>query len=75
MFLRVQNHLIDLDILRHVTVMPPVLVIDIGNTEDIQIDFPTAEEAQETFDAISALLQAQSADGKSTKMNDKGHLG
>jgi hypothetical protein len=42
---------------------------------NIQIDFPTAEEAQATFDAISALLQAQSADGKSAKMKDKGQVG
>ena len=49
--------------------------IGIGNTQDIQIDFPTAEEAQATFDAISTFLQAQSADAKSAKTNYKGHLG
>ena len=70
MFLRVQNHLIDVDMVRHVTVMPPVLVIDIGNNEDIQIDFATAAEAQATFDAISTFLQAQSTSatfGKDSK--------
>jgi hypothetical protein len=39
--------------------LPPILIIDIGGEEDIQIDFHTTEEAQAAFDGITKLLQAQ----------------
>ena len=59
MFLKLQSHIIDIDMIRHIHLLPPMLIVDIGGEEDIQIDFQTTEEAQTAFDGITMLLQAQ----------------
>jgi len=59
MYLKPQSHIIDIDIIRHIHLLPRILIIDIGGEEDIQIHFHTTEEAQTAFDGITKLLQAQ----------------